>query len=194
MNNRVIKILFSVIAVTTLMASILNATVPNPTVVDKTGRIIESTMRPTAETTIDPNTNDIAIKLKNRGITSSNDRTNNITSNGIIETEISDLATSSNTYTLIRHTNSIINIEDSNYRLYNDEKTGRIKILIEQNAEYGFYNDYIKDNFVKIDGKIYYFDKDGIMVLGNAYDTIGNYFYFEPSTGELINEIQKKDP
>ena len=49
-----------------------------------------------------------------------------------------------------------------------------------------------KNGFYKVNGKTYYFDKDGIMVLGFAEDDIGNTYFFSYETGELIEEIQKK--
>ena len=88
-------------------------------------------------------------------------------------------------WTLIRHTPSITDVDEDRYVLQNDIKKDRMRLTIiiagigELEAKNGFY---------KIKDKIYYFDENGLMVLGPAYDTIGNYYFFSYETGELVEE------
>ena len=94
-----------------------------------------------------------------------------------------------NEYTLIRHTPSITDVDEDRYILQNDVKKDRMRLTIIVS---GIGEFEAKNGFYRIKDKVYYFDEDGLMVLGPAYDTIGNYYFFSYETGELVEEKQVK--
>ncbi len=68
----------------------------------------------------------------------------------------------------------------------NDSQYDRLRLRVKESSVGEFE---AKNGFFKIDGKTYYFDKDGLMVLGAAVDSIGNFYFFSYETGELVEEI-----
>ena len=155
-------------------------------VIDKKGRLVEETEVPTAETTIDPDT----ISKADRRVVTLDGKydgpSKNIYSSGIILPTEEESIKNEKEYTLIRHTTSITDLTYEKYQLNQDAKYDRLRLLI-------ITSDGIiegKNGFFKIDGKIHYFDENGLMVLGACYDDIGNYYFFSYETGELIEEIQ----
>ena len=165
-------------------------------IVDKKGRVIEEIKKPTAESTIDPDTITAAdrrivdLSLDYSGDTSKQYEgpSKNIFSNGYMYSGTDWSLVDPKDYTLIRHTSSITDLTGEKYFLNQDDLKDRIRLLIVTSD--GMIDG--KNGFFKIDGKTYYFDENGLMVLGPCFDTIGNYFFFSYDTGELIEEIQKK--
>lgn len=160
--------------------------------VDKAGRIIETIMKPTAETTMDPDTISSALRRKTN-VMGGIDSSKNINSSGILYDQTSgisitddNIAPKEENFTLIRHTPSISFVDDYSYEFINDTKSDRLKLKIKES---GVGEWYAKNGFYKVDGKTYYFDENGLMVLGYAKDTIGNIFLFSYETGELLEEI-----
>ena len=179
---------------------------------DKQGHDVYETLYPTAESLIDENTISDAIRYvpsgskdysnsnytgPSKNIFSSNtivpqenyDEYYNDFYKGLLTEESLELINTYGAFTRIRHTASITNVDDDRYNITTDTMTNRIKMKIiyditgEIEAKNGFY---------KVGGKTFYFDSDGLMVLGPALDDIGNYYFFSYETGELIEEIQKK--
>lgn len=165
-------------------------------IVDKKGRVIEEIKKPTAESTIDPDTITAAdrrivdLSLDYSGDTSEQYEgpSKNIFSNGYMYSGTDWSLVDQKDYTLIRHTSSITDLTGEKYFLNQDDLKDRIRLLIVTSD--GMIDG--KNGFFKIDGKTYYFDENGLMVLGPCFDTIGNYFFFSYETGELLEEIQKK--
>ncbi|MBR0038781.1 MAG: hypothetical protein IJP71_02095 [Lachnospiraceae bacterium] len=192
MKNKVnnIIVLMSIFAVFAINVSYAEK------IVDKKGRVIEEIKKPTAESTIDPDTITAAdrrivdLSLDYSGDTSKQYEgpSKNIFSNGYMYAGIDWSLIDQKDYTLIRHTSSITDLTGEKYFLNQDDLKDRIRLLIVTSD--GMIDG--KNGFFKIDGKTYYFDEDGLMVLGPCFDTIGNYFFFSYDTGELIEEIQKK--
>lgn len=192
MNNKVnnIIVLMSIFAVFAINVSYAEK------IVDKKGRVIEEIKKPTAESTIDPDTITAAdrrivdLSLDYSGDTSKQYEgpSKNIFSNGYMYAGIDWSLIDQKDYTLIRHTSSITDLTGEKYFLNQDDLKDRIRLLIVTSD--GMIDG--KNGFFKIDGKTYYFDEDGLMVLGPCFDTIGNYFFFSYETGELLEEIQKK--
>ena len=80
-------------------------------------------------------------------------------------------------------------MDEDRYYLTEDVKKERLRLTIIVS---GFGEIKAKNGFFKIKDKVYYFDEDGLMVLGPAYDNIGNYYFFSYETGELLEEKQVK--
>ncbi|MBR4313665.1 MAG: hypothetical protein IKP66_02000 [Lachnospiraceae bacterium] len=165
-------------------------------IVDKKGRIVEEIKKPTAESTIDPDTitavdrRVVDMSLDYSGDTSKQYEgpSKNIFSSGYMYSGTEANFIDEKEYTLIRHTSSITDLTFEKYFLDQDDLKDRIRLKIVTSD--GMIEG--KNGFFKIDGKIYYFDENGLMVLGPCFDTIGNYFFFSYDTGELLEEIQKK--
>lgn len=165
-------------------------------IVDKKGRIVEEINKPTAESTIYPDTITAADRrVVDMSLDYSGDTSNqyegpnkDIFSSGYMYAGAGVNFIDEKAYTLIRHTSSITDLTYEKYSLDQDDLKDRIRLKIVTSD--GMIEG--KDGFFKIDDKIYYFDKDGLMVLGPCFDTIGNYFFFSYDTGELLEEIQKK--
>ncbi len=165
-------------------------------IVDKKGRVIEEIKKPTAESTIDPDTITAADRrVVDMSLDYSGDTSNqyegpnkNIFSSGYMYAGAGANFIDEKAYTLIRHTSSITDLTFEKYSLDQDDLKDRIRLKIVTSD--GIIEG--KNGFYKIDGKIYYFDEKGLMVLGPCFDTIGNYFFFSYDTGELLEEIQKK--
>ena len=85
--------------------------------------------------------------------------------------------------TEIRYTVSITDVDKDRFVLINDSVKDRLKmkIIVDNVGEH-----FAKDGFYKVNGKTYYFDENGYMVLGPARDKKGNYYFFSYETGELI--------
>lgn len=175
-------------------------------IIDKKGRVIEEILRPVEKETIDPDTisdadrikvSDNAALLKN----SYDGPSKNINSSGTLWQNDADFSQNVlynddelkiiekyGSFTKIRHTPSITNVNEDRYEIIEDYKKDRLrlKIIIDNVGVI-----YAKNGFYKLNNKIYYFDEDGLMVLGAAIDNIGNFYYFSLETGELIEEIDK---
>ena len=156
--------------------------------VDKRGKEIIDIAKPTAESTVYPNTiSDAVRRIVREDDANMRDPNKNIVSNGIFDPNSYIVAAENTEYSLIRHTASITDIEDDNYSLVQDFVKDRLKLTIRI-PDVGEMPG--KNGFFRINGKVYYFDEDGLMVLGPAYDNIGNYYYFSYDTGELLEERQ----
>ena len=159
-------------------------------IVDKKGRIVYEITKPTAESTIDPDT----ITSADRRVVDSSDEsryegpTQNIFSKGYMFSGSTLSLDETKDYTLIRHTPSITDLTYEKYTLNQDDIKDRLRLIIVTSD--GLIE--AKDGFYKMDGKTYYFDEEGLMVLGPCLDTIGNYYFFSYDTGELLEEVQKR--
>ena len=160
-------------------------------VIDKKGKVIYETIRPTAETTENPDKISDALRFVPREKIDYTGKEyegpeKNIFSKDTIYTTINPADIPKTDYTLIRHTASITDVDEDRYVLSEDVKKDRMRltIIIANTGEFE-----AKDGFYKVNGKVYYFDEDGLMVLGPAYDTVGNYYFFSYETGELVEEI-----
>lgn len=160
-------------------------------VVDKKEKVIYETIRPTVESTIDENAISDAIRYAPKENIDYSDKeyegpAKNIFSKDTIYTSIDESDIPKTDYTVIRHTASITDVDEDRYVLRNDYQKDRMRmtIIVASTGEFE-----AKNGFYKVDGKIYYFDEDGLMVLGPAYDTVGNYYFFSYDTGEMIDEI-----
>lgn len=150
--------------------------------IDKKGRVYEETIRPTAEAKVDPDKISNALRKK-VDVFSRHDVEKNIFSSQIIaEESINEIKIDG--YTKIRNTPSITNVEDGTYETIYDEKYDRLRLKIKD-KEKGEY--YANNGFFRVGGKIYYFDENGLMVLGKAIDSSGEEFNFSIETGELLN-------
>lgn len=165
-------------------------------VIDKKGKIIYEITKPTAESTINPDTISDALRIiPDTSVDYSGDTSNkyegpskNIFSKDMLYTGTEKALDDVKEFTLIRHTSSITDLTEEKYFLNQDYMKDRLKLTIITS------DGYIegKNGFFKLDGKIFYFDEEGLMVLGPCFDSIGNYYFFSYDTGELIEEIQKK--
>lgn len=165
-------------------------------IIDKKGKIIYETTKPTAESTINPDTISDALRIvPDTSIDYNGDLSKkyagpnkNIFSDGILYQNVEETLDGTKEYTLIRHASSFTDLTEENYFLTQDYKKDRLRITIitQEGHIYG------KDGFFKINDKMYYFDDEGLMVLGPCYDSVGNYYFFSYETGELLEEIQKK--
>lgn len=148
---------------------------------DKEGNIIPTVTRPTAAAKIDEDTLSVAITKRN--VERDKKGTNsNVISHDVYDTSI---AYGDPGYTVIRHTPSIASLEEWEYEIKHDQKTGRIKLLLRLDND---PMSFAKSGFFKIKDKTYYFDDDGLMVLGHAKDNMGCEYYFSLETGELVYE------
>ncbi len=163
-------------------------------VIDKKGKVIDEITKPTAETTINPDTISDAIRYVPDGSSDLSDKkyegpSKNIFSKETILSSTDLSSVNNNGYTLIRHTPSITDVNEDRYYLTEDVKKDRLRLTIIVS---GFGEIKAKNGFFRIKNKVYYFDEEGLMVLGPAYDNIGNYYYFSYDTGELLEEKQVK--
>ena len=159
-------------------------------IVDKKGRIVYEITKPTVESTIDP---DIITAADRRVVNASDESSyegpsQNILSSGMLFYEKILSGDEQQSFTLIRHTPSITDLTYEKYFLNQDDIKDRLRLMIVTSD--GFIEG--KDGFYKMNGKTYYFDTEGLMVLGPCFDTIGNYYFFSYETGELLEEIQKR--
>lgn len=163
------------------------------TLIDKQGRVIEEIIKPTAESTIDPDTISDAVRYIADGAKDYTDSdyegpSQNIYSNGYIYQFYEEIKNDENKeYTTIRHTPSITDVDEDRYYLNYDVNKDRLRLTIII-SNVGKFE--AKNGFYKIKDKTYYFDEDGLMVLGPCLDDIGNYYFFSYDTGELVDEIQ----
>ena len=157
-------------------------------VTDKVGRVIYETISPTAAPVVDEDTISAAERLVADAFGNYAGPRKNIFSNGTMFTEPETEKVPEKEYTLIRHTSSIADLTEERYYLKEDYEKDRMRLVLI--TEQGFLEG--KNGFFKIDGKTFYFDEEGLMVLGPCYDTIGNYYFFSYDTGELLEEIQTK--
>lgn len=165
-------------------------------VIDKKGKIIYEITKPTEESTINPDAISDALRIiPDTSIDYSGDISNkyegpskNIFSKDILYQGTEKVLDDVKEFTLIRHTSSITDLTEERYYLTQDYVKDRLKLTIITT------DGYIegKNGFFKIDNKTYYFDEEGLMVLGPCFDSIGNYYFFSYDTGELVEEIQKK--
>ena len=172
-------------------------------IVDKQGRVVDDITAPTKESTIDPETISEARRYVPKNSSSEKSENNgpqkNIYSESTIiqayEGSFSEyirslydekkfsLIAQYGELTQIRHTISITDVDNDRYELINDGIRDRLKMRIFV-ASTGIFD--AKDGFYKVGEKIYYFDKDGYMVLGPAVDSRDNHFFFSYETGELL--------
>ena len=179
------------------------------TIVDKRGRDVIEITKPTAESKIYEDSISSAIRHKPDGAKDYTDSkyegpSKNIYSDNIIMGEeyydtyidesIKELYTDKEqeiikkygSFTRIRHTASITNVDGDSFEMTNDSQYDRLRLRVKERSVGEFE---AKNGFFKIDGKTYYFDKGGLMVLGAAVDSIGNFYFFSYETGELVEEI-----
>lgn len=185
-----IKSCIRFIVIFILLVSILSSTLYAEDVIDKMGRVVYETLKPTAESTIDEDTISSAVRFVPReGVDYTNKKyegpSKNIFSKDTIYTSLDDIDLKNEEYTIIRNTPSITDVDEGRYELINDYKKNRMRLNIIIDSVGKFE---AKNGFYKINEKIYYFDEEGLMVLGKAYDTVGNYYFFSYDTGELIEE------
>ena len=180
-------------------------------IVDKKGRIIEEILKPHAKENIDLDTISDVDRIKvsdnaymnNSGYAGpskniySSDTVYQSDENNydeIIKSLYSshelEIIEKYGSFTKIRHTSSITNVDEDRYELIEDYNNNRLRMKIFVNS-IGIYN--AKDGFYNVNDKTYYFDDEGLMVLGPAFDNIGNYYFFSYETGELLEEIEKKN-
>ena len=180
-------------------------------IVDKKGRIIEEILKPHAKENIDLDTISDVDRIKvsdnaymnNSGYAGpskniySSDTVYQSDENNydeIIKSLYSshelEIIEKYGSFTKIRHTSSITNVDEDRYELIEDYNNNRLRMKIFVSS-IGIY--IAKDGFYKVNDKIYYFDNEGLMVLGPAFDNIGNYYFFSYETGELLEEIEKKN-
>lgn len=178
MKKSILKIVSFVLIFTAVMTTIAFAIER-----DKEGHVIETVTRPTAPAKVDPDQISVAITKRSMP----RDKTG--TSSNVIAHSVYDtpdtIVNYDMGYTVIRHTPSIANLEEWEYEIKHDQKTGRIKLLLRLD------NDpmaFAKSGFFKVNGKTFYFDDDGLMVLGPAKDSMGCEYFFSYETGELLYE------
>lgn len=164
------------------------------TFVDKRGRVIEETLEPTAESKFYEDTISDALRFVPDANTDYTQKQyvgplKNIYTDGVIYSGDIKSEIDNNDYTMIRHTPSITDVDEDRFYLTEDYKKNRLRLTIIVSSVGEFK---AKDGFYRVNGKVYYFDEDGLMVLGPAYDEIGNYYFFSYDTGELTEEIQKR--
>ena len=157
-------------------------------IIDKKGRIVYEVTKPTAESTIDPDT----ILSADRRVAKLEGKyegpSKNIFSKDILYSDSEWTWNDTKEFTLIRHTSPVTDLSEEKYQLNQDERKDRLRLTIVTSD--GLIEG--KNGFFKINEKTFYFDEEGLMVLGPCYDTIGNYYFFSYETGELIEEIQKR--
>ena len=186
MNNKV----YNLIAIGMMFLLIVANMSYAEQIIDKKGRVVDEITHPTAESTIDPDT----ISDAERRVVSVNSEKidgpkKNIFSDYTLYTGTGEtLADEEKEWTLIRHTTSITDLSEEKYLLEQDVTKDRMRLIIITSA--GMIEG--KNGFFKMDGKIYFFDEDGLIVLGPCYDTVGNYYFFSYETGEMVEEIQKR--
>ena len=168
---------------------------------DKIGRPIEDIIEPTSEY---KSQEDLISDAVRKTINATNvggykDPTKNIYSEAVIESSnvpayddyIKSLYDAKMIKTIedygeitdIRYTVSITNVDEDRYILIDDTTKDRLKmkVIVDNVGEF-----FAKDGFFKVNGKTFYFDENGNMVLGPARDNKGNYYFFSYDTGELI--------
>ena len=187
-KSKVIGILF--LCLVTLATSNLASEL----IIDKKGRVVDEILKPTAESKVDEDAISDAIRYVPDGSTDLSNKkyegpSKNIFSKDTIFSSTDWTYIDKNDYTLIRHTPSITDVDEDRYYLTEDVKKERPRLTIIVS---GLGEIKAKNGFFKIKDKVYYFDEDGLMVLGPAYDNIGNYYYFSYETGELLEEKQVK--
>ena len=187
-KSKVIGILF--LCLVTLATSNLASEL----IIDKKGRVVDEILKPTAESKVDEDAISDAIRYVPDGSTDLSNKkyegpSKNIFSKDTIFSSTDWTYIDKNDYTLIRHTPSITDVDEDRYYLTEDVKKERLRLTIIVS---GLGEIKAKNGFFKIKDKVYYFDEDGLMVLGPAYDNIGNYYYFSYETGELLEEKQVK--
>lgn len=176
-----------------IIFSLFNATFYASELIDKQGRVVAEITKPTAESTIDPDMISDAVRHIPKADTDYTlgkykdyqGPSKNIFSKDTIYSSTEWSWVNNTEWTLIRHTASITDVDEDRYELVNDVRKDRMRLTIIVGGVGKFE---AKNGFYKIDGKTYYFDEDGLMVLGPAYDDIGNYYFFSYETGELIEE------
>lgn len=181
MKKRVLKLIIFVILIFLILCQVLFAVD-----VDKMGRVLETISKPTAANSKNLEQISDAERIKNK------DASKNIYSEHIImepEFDFEKEINKDNNYTLIRKSVSISKVPDNKYEIINDEKSDRIKLKIRES---GVGEWYAQNGFYEVNNKTFYFDENGLMVLGLAKDPFDNYYYFSEETGELIDEIPAK--
>lgn len=176
------------------LVTLATSTLASELIIDKKGRVVDEILKPTAESKVDEDAISDAIRYVPDGSTDLSDKkyegpSKNIFSKDTIFSSTDWTYIDKNDYTLIRHTPSITDVDEDRYYLTEDVKKERLRLTIIV-SDLGEIK--AKNGFFKIKDKVYYFDEDGLMVLGPAYDNIGNYYYFSYETGELLEEKQVK--
>ena len=176
------------------LVTLATSTLASELIIDKKGRVVDEILKPTAESKVDEDAISDAIRYVPDGSTDLSDKkyegsSKNIFSKDTIFSSTDWTYIDKSDYTLIRHTPSITDVDEDRYYLTEDVKKERLRLTIIVS---GFGEIKAKNGFFKIKDKVYYFDEDGLMVLGPAYDNIGNYYFFSYETGELLEEKQVK--
>lgn len=203
MQNELKKIVFKVTSVICICLATFCSNALAESIVDKKGRAVEDITAPTQESTIDPNTisdarryvpkDSSSVKSKNEGPQKNIYSENTIIQayegsftdyiSGLYDEKKFDLIAQYGEFTQIRYTASITDVDNDRYELVTDGIKDRLKMRIFVDST-GIFD--AKDGFYKVGEKIYYFDKDGYMVLGPAVDSRDNHFFFSYETGELL--------
>ena len=183
------------------MLLIVNNAVIASQYTDKLGRDVIEIIAPTAESHVDPDQISDAIRRTVISSENATDPIKNIYSESIIydgtgesyqdyikslyDNKMYDVLATYGECTNIRHTVSVTNVDEDRYMLINDSASDRLrmKVIVDSIGEY-----YAKDGFYKVNGKTYYFDENGLMVLGPARDSSGEYYFFSYDTGELLDD------
>lgn len=186
----VILTLFIIFATDNLYANVLT---------DKMGREVIDIKQPTASREVDPNQISDALRSDSYSSGTFKDPQKNIYSSDAIsnaeglsyheyikslyDNKMYDNLNAYGECTDIRYTVSITNVDDGKYTLIYDPNSDRLKmkVIIDNIYEYD-----AKNGFYKVNGKTYYFDETGHMVLGPCRDERGNYYFFSYETGELV--------
>ena len=203
MINKIKKSIFIILFIAIISTMLYSTYTFAELIIDKMGRVVDDITAPTKESTIDPDTISDARRYVPKDSSSvksksSEPQKNIYSENTIIQaydgsfTEYIkslydekkfDLIAEYGELTQIRHTISITDVANDRYELITDGKRDRLRMRVIVDST-GIFD--AKDGFYKVGEKIYYFDKDGYMVLGPAFDSRNNYFFFSYETGELI--------
>lgn len=189
-NDLKISIILLFIVMITIISS-FNIYAINDT--DKMGRPIVDIISPTAETKLPSDTISDALRSTNGNPTQNIYSKDTVVGSNIpayeeyvkslYDAKMLDILEKFGEVTSIRYSVSITDVDTDRYILINDAIKDRMKmkVIVDSVGEY-----FAKNGFYKVDGKIYYFDEDGYMVLGPARDQRGNYYFFSYETGEMI--------
>lgn len=152
-------------------------------IIDKKGKVVEEIIAPTAPSFVDDET--ISYAIRRSAVGNYDGPTKNIYSDAVLFTTSETEAESDITeegFTRIRHTSSITDLTGERYSFDQDYKNDRLRLTIftKEGKIEG------KNGFFMAEGEVYYFDKNGLMVLGPCIDDTGKKYFFSYETGRLI--------